>query len=129
MFKKKILLIDDEVDFGRIVKMNLELLDDSYDVSLARNGKEGVKKAISLRPHLIILDILMPHMNGFEVITRLTEHATTSIIPVVMLTAKADEESKIMAAQLFNEDYVTKPIEAPELKEKIDAVLKRTQNI
>ncbi|MCK5215009.1 MAG: response regulator [Candidatus Omnitrophica bacterium] len=129
MFKKKILLIDDEVDFGRIVKMNLELLDDSYDVSLARNGKEGVKKAISLRPHLIILDILMPHMNGFEVIKRLKENDKTSIIPVVMLTAKADEESKIMAAQLFNEDYVTKPIEAPELKEKIDAVLKRTQNI
>lgn len=129
MFKKKILLIDDEVDFGRIVKMNLELLDDSYDVSLARNGKEGVKKAISLRPHLIILDILMPHMNGFEVIKRLKENDKTSIIPVVMLTAKADEESKIMAAHLFNEDYVTKPIEAPELKEKIDAVLKRTQNI
>ena len=64
MDRKRILLIDDELDFGKIVKMNLELLDNSFEIVLATNGKEGIKKAARLKPDLILLDILMPHLDG-----------------------------------------------------------------
>lgn len=125
MEKKKILLIDDEVDFTKIAKMNLQLLDHTYEIELAQNGKEGLKKAQKFQPHVILLDVLMPHMDGFEVLKRLKEDEKTSSIPVIMLTAKTDDESKSRASQLYNEEYLTKPIEAPELHSKIEKVLNR----
>lgn len=127
MDKKKILLIDDEVDFGKIAKMNLQLLDHSYEIELAVNGKEGLKKAQRFQPHLILLDVLMPHMDGFEVLKRLKEDESTSSIPVVMLTAKTDDDSRMKASSLYNEEYLTKPIEAPDLRDKIEKVLNRTR--
>jgi DNA-binding response OmpR family regulator len=128
MEKKRILLIDDEVDFCRIVKMNLQLIDDSYEIEIANNGKDGIKKAQRMKPHCILLDILMPHMDGFEVLKILEEDFNTSTIPVLMLTAKTDEDSKLKASELYNEEYITKPIEAADLKAKIDAVLSRSDH-
>ena len=128
MAKRKVLLIDDEEDFSRIVKMNLELLDADYFVERANNGKEGLKKADSFKPDLILLDIMMPKMDGFEVLKRLKENPDTSATPVIMLTAKSDEESRLQASQLYNEDYITKPIEASDLKARIEGVLGRIGN-
>jgi len=125
MTKRKVLMVDDEEDFSRIVKMNLELLDPDYFVERANCGKEGLKKAGAFQPDVILLDIMMPKMDGFEVLKRLKDNPATSAVPVIMLTAKTDEESKLQASQLYNEDYVTKPIEALDLKAKIEDILGR----
>jgi DNA-binding response OmpR family regulator len=124
MGKKKILIIDDEENFCRLVKMNLELIGD-FQVDIATNGKKGVKLAKRIKPHLILLDILMPQMDGFEVLKELKKDRNAMSIPVVMLSARDDEAAKLKAAQLYDELYITKPIEVPDLKAKIEEVLKR----
>lgn len=121
---KKILIIDDEEYFGKLAKKNLELLGD-YDVSAVTNGIEGVSLAKKIKPDLILLDIMMPGIDGFEVLKRLKGDPDTLIIPVVMLTAREDEESKLKASKLYDESYLTKPIESEELKNKIEDILKR----
>lgn len=125
MSKKRILIIDDEVDFSGLVKMNLELTDD-FEVVIAANGKKGIKLAKRIKPDLILLDILMPGMDGFEVLEKLKKHEDSMMIPVIMLTAKGDEASKTRATQLYDELYITKPIEATDLRTKIEEVLERT---
>ncbi len=126
MAGKKILIIDDEVKFGQLVKMNLGQVSD-FEVSLAASGKDGLKLAKKLKPDLILLDIIMPGLNGFEVLERLKNDRATREIPVVMLTAMDDDKMKIRSAQLYDEAYITKPISAGDLKSRIDEVLKRKQ--
>lgn len=94
-------------------------------MATATNGKEGIKLAKKTKPDLILLDILMPGMDGFEVLERLKKDKETIAIPVVLLTAKGDEESKIKAMKLYGEQFITKPIEALELKTKIEEILGR----
>lgn len=126
MAAKKILIIDDEEDLSFFVKANLELAG-AYEVIVAANGKTGIKAAIQHKPDLILLDIMMPKMNGFEVLERLkSEHETLSI-PVIMLTAKGDDESKLKASRRYNEDYIVKPVQIDTLKSKIEDVLGRMQ--
>ena len=124
MAAKKILIIDDEEDLSFFVKANLELAG-AYEVIVTANGKTGIKAAIQHKPDLILLDIMMPKMNGFEVLEKLKgEHETLSI-PVIMLTAKGDDESKLKASSRFNEDYIVKPVQIDILKSKIEDVLGR----
>lgn len=121
-----ILIIDDEKDFCRLVKMNLELLG-NFKVLTAFSGREGIKIARETKPDLILLDIMMPKMNGFEVLRVLKRNRKTLAIPVVVLTAKDDDVSKLTATKLYNEEYITKPIGAGELKDKIEEVFKRSK--
>ena len=123
MDRTRILIIDNEADFGGLLKKNLEL-SCGFAVDVAVNGREGIQKA-KRRPHLILLDIQMPGMDGFEVLEALKKDPDTREIPVVLLTAREDEESKIKAMQLFDEGYLTKPVELAVLKSKIEEVLKR----
>lgn len=123
MSQKWVLIIDDEKDFGQLVKMNLELLG-SFKVATAFNGKDGVKTALQIKPDLILLDIVMPKMDGFEVLKRLKEHPDTLNIPVVMLTARDDDVAKLKSLQLYNDGYITKPVDPNELKAKIEEVFK-----
>lgn len=125
MSKKKILIIDDEADFCKLVKRNLELIGD-FEVVIAGDGKQGFNSAKKLKPDLILLDIMMPRMDGFKVLEKLKSDMNTLAIPVIMLTAKGDEASKVKAAQLYDEEYIIKPIEAPELKTQIEEVLRRS---
>ena len=126
MAAKKILIIDDEEDLSFFVKANLELAG-AYEVIVAANGKTGIKAAIQHKPDLILLDIMMPKMNGFEVLEKLKgEHETLSI-PVIMLTAKGDDESRLKASRRYNEDYIVKPVQIDTLKSKIEDVLGRMQ--
>jgi len=125
MSKKSILIIDDEADFCKLVKLNLELIGD-FAVTIATDGKHGLALARTLKPNLILLDIMMTHMDGFQVLEKLKADEETMQIPVIMLTAKGDDASKMKASELYNEDYITKPIEALELREKITEVLGRT---
>jgi len=121
---KKILIIDDEEDLAFFVKANLELTE-GYEVNTATSGKEGLKLASSYQPDIILLDIMMPGTDGYETLIKLKTSRKTMAIPVIMLTAKADEESKIKAATLYNEDYLIKPVQVDVLKAKIEEVLRR----
>ncbi|MBP7088900.1 MAG: response regulator [Candidatus Omnitrophica bacterium] len=121
---KKILTIDDEEDLPFFIKANLELTGE-YEVVVARSGKEGIKAAIRYKPDLILLDIMMPHMDGYQVLDRLKKSRRTLSIPVIMLTAKGDDESKMKASSLYNEDYIVKPIQIDSLIAKIEEILKR----
>lgn len=121
--RSRILVIDDEEDFCFFVKRNLERL--GYKVITATEGREGLKIAQRKRPDLILLDIMMPGIDGFKVLETLKEGKRTISIPVVMLTGKDDDDSKIKAASLYNEDYIVKPVEIEELRSRIEKVLAR----
>ena len=124
--KNKILIIDDEKDFCYFTKANLELFGD-YEVIVATSGEKGLRACSKEKPDLILLDIMMPRMDGFELLDRLKRDMKTIHIPVIMLTAKNEEESKIQAAGLYSDDYLVKPVEINVLKSKIDKVLAVTK--
>ncbi|MBU0635305.1 MAG: response regulator [Candidatus Omnitrophica bacterium] len=122
--KKRLLIIDDEEQFAFLVKSNLETAGD-FAVFTAKNAEEGLKIAKSKVPDIILLDITMPGKDGFSVLEALKKEERTMSIPVVMLTAVHDDDSKLKTAQLYCEDYITKPIPTEELKNKIKEVLNR----
>lgn len=121
---KKILIIDDEIDFSKLVKMNLEL-GGAFKVEMAVKGSEGIKLAARLKPHLILLDVLMPDMGGFQVLEKLKGNSNTAPVPVIMLSAKGDDTTRREALSKEVELFITKPIDSSELKDKIIKVLKR----
>lgn len=120
--KNKILIIDDEKDFCFFIKANLQLIG-NFDVIIATGGKKGIRTAHRHEPDLILLDILMPGIDGFEVLKRLKEHKKTRRTPIIMLTAREEDESKIKASRSFCEDYIVKPVEIKVLISKIEKVL------
>ena len=120
--KARILMVDDEQDLCFFVKANLEIVG-NYEVITATSGREGVRAASWHKPDLILLDVMMPGMDGFEVLKKLKEDIKTASIPVIMLTAKADDESKMKAAGLYGDDYIVKPVEFKMLKARIDSAL------
>lgn len=122
----KVLIVDDEADFGKIAKINLER-NGEYTVFTATNGKDGFDSAKKNRPNVILLDINMPGIDGFKVLEKLKADTDTMTIPVIMLSALTDDHSKLRASELYNESYITKPIEAPDLKLEIEKVLSRTR--
>jgi DNA-binding response OmpR family regulator len=124
--RKKIFIIDDEEDFAYFIKANLELVS-NYEVMIYTRGKKGLKAAVEEKPVLILLDIMMPGMDGFEVLKRLKKSEKTMGIPVIMLTAKNEDESKIEAAGLYCEDYIVKPVEIRVLNSKIHKILSITE--
>jgi DNA-binding response OmpR family regulator len=128
IMRKKILIIDDEEDFAYFIKANLELIS-NYEVIVCTKGKKGLKAVARQKPDLVLLDILMPGMDGFEVLKRLKKSEKTMKIPVIMLTAKNEDESKIEAAGLFCEDYIVKPVEIRVLNSKIHKILSITAGV
>jgi len=119
--KEKILLIEDEVKISRFVE--LELKYEGYEVEAAFDGRRGLELAKETDASLIILDIMLPKMNGIEVLRRLRE---TSDIPVILLTARDQTMDKVMGLDMGAEDYITKPFEIEELLARIRAILKRS---
>jgi DNA-binding response OmpR family regulator len=120
---KEILIIDDEEDFGFFVKVNLQMIEE-YHVNVATDGKTGLKIAQELQPDLILLDVMMPKMDGLEVLKKLKANKKTQNLPVIMLTAKNDEDSIAEAIGSYSEQYIIKPIEMTTLENKIRTVLK-----
>ena len=119
--KKLILVVDDEPRMTKFVRMNLEL--EGYRVAEAANGLEALEKVKNEIPDLVILDVNMPELDGFETL-RLVRQTTT--VPVIMLTVKADEDDRIHGLELGADDYVTKPFSPRELASRVKAVLRRT---
>ena len=117
-----ILVVDDEPRMTRFIRMNLEL--EGYRVIEAHNGLEALDKVRTNLPSLVILDVMMPELDGFETLKILRE---ISNVPVIMLTVRADEEDKVRGLELGADDYVTKPFGARELTSRVKAVLRRTE--
>lgn len=117
---KIILVIDDDDDVRMLVETRLKRA--GYDVSTATNGLEGLKLFYSARPHAVVLDIAMPGMDGWQVLERLRE---VSDVPVLMLTALAEEKEKIKGLKSGADDYITKPFSGEELVARVEAVLRR----
>lgn len=124
MEKKKILIIDDDEDLCNMLKMHLEVAAD-FDVYTALNGRDGLKLARKIKPDLAVLDILMPGLDGFQVLEALKQDNATVKIPVIMLSGKDDDLSKAKATKLYDELYLTKPIDGQQLKVSIEEVLNR----
>lgn len=120
--EKLILIVDDEAKMVRFVRMNLEL--EGYRVIEASNGMEALAHVRDDLPDLVLLDVMMPEMDGFETLARLREIST---VPVIMLTVKGDEEDRIRGLELGADDYVTKPFSPRELASRIRAVLRRAE--
>lgn len=114
---KKILVIDDETELLKAISIRLKT--SGYEVSTAQDGQEGLEKAKSLNPDLIVLDILMPKMDGYEVCRLLKFDEKYKSIPVIMLTAKTQDIDKAMGKKVGADDYITKPFETQDLVEKI----------
>ncbi|GAG09864.1 unnamed protein product, partial [marine sediment metagenome] len=103
--REKILIIEDEEDLIKGLKLNLD--DEGYEVSWAFDGEEGLRKALEESPDLIILDIMLPKMNGLDVCRELRQKNIG--VPVVMLTAKGEEIDKVVGLEIGADDYLTKP--------------------
>ena len=119
--KAKILIIDDD---KTLLSFLSEFLNDKYDVVTANSGPEALRKAYSEQPRIVILDVMMPGMDGWEVIARLRELST---IPIILLTGKTAEADKLRGFSMGIDDYVTKPFSFAELSARIAAVLSRAQ--
>lgn len=120
----KILHIDDEASIRLLVKFNLE--QNGYEVIQATNGKEGLDLATKENPDLILLDLLLPKIDGLGVCLQLKQNPKTSAIPIIMLTAKKEEIDKVVGLELGADDYLTKPFGQRELLARIKAVLRRS---
>src|ERR1041384_2332105 len=118
---QRILVIEDEPQMLLGLRDNLEL--EGYEVVTASDGEDGLAKAISTAPDLVILDITLPRKNGFEVCRELRARANPT--PVVMLTARSQETEKVLGLELGADDYVTKPFSITELLARVRAVLRR----
>jgi len=123
---KKILLVDDEVDILEFLKYNLE--QDNFEVLVSSNGKDALKK-ISQNPDLIVLDIMMPEMDGFEVYEQIKKNKEYQDIPIIFLTAKSGETDEIKGLDLGASDYIQKPISPQKLIARIKSNLRKTTAI
>lgn len=124
MSKGTILVIDDEKDLLELVRYNLEK--EQFDAISATDGQTGLDIATRHRPDLIVLDLMMPGMDGLEVCRRLRNEPKTSRIPVIMLTARATEADRIVGLEMGADDYLIKPFSPRELVARVKAVLRRT---
>lgn len=123
--KKKILLVDDEKDLVRAVSFRLE--DAGYDVVVAWDGQEALEKAKSEVPDLIILDLMLPKMNGYKVCGLLKADSRYNKIPILMFTARAQEADRKMSEEVGADAYVTKPFEPEILFAKIEELLEKSE--
>jgi len=119
----KILLVEDEPQMQRGVKDNLEF--EGYEVDVAADGKAGLQKLLENSYDLVLLDVMLPHMSGFDVCKKARERGVTT--PVIMLTAKGEEIDKVVGLELGADDYITKPFGLRELLARVKAVLRRSE--
>ena len=121
----RVLVADDDPDILTVVKINLEL--DGFEVDTAVDGEDAMAKATSTPPNVIILDIMMPRMDGLTALHRLRSQAGTANIPIILLTARGLPEDRVRGLELGADDYITKPFDITELAARVRAVLRRTQ--
>jgi two-component system alkaline phosphatase synthesis response regulator PhoP len=122
MSPKKILIVDDEIDLVETVRFPLEL--EGFDVLVSHNGEDALNQARKESPDLIILDLMLPKLDGYKVCRLLKFDQKYKHIPILMLTAKTQEKDKILGMETGADEYITKPFEMDYLVEKVKAYLK-----
>ncbi len=123
--KQKILVVDDESAILELIQYNLEKA--GYEVVTASDGSMACQKALAEKPDLLVLDIMLPGMDGLEVCRRLTADPQTMQIPILFLTARREEIDRVIGLEMGGDDYVTKPFSPRELVARIKAILRRSQ--
>ncbi|MCL6120295.1 MAG: response regulator transcription factor [Deltaproteobacteria bacterium] len=123
MYKANVLIIDDEPDLVELLKYNLAK--EGYKVEFAFNGFDGLRASEVFKPDLLILDIMLPDINGYEVCKRIKRTANFSAVPVIFLSAKQEEVDKVLGFESGAEDYITKPFSVAELLARVRTILKR----
>ena len=122
--REKILIVEDEPDIIKMLEYNLKK--EGFRITSVSDGREALRQAEREHPDIIILDLMLPEIDGLEVCKTLKQSSDTADIPVIMLTAKAQETDKIVGLELGADDYITKPFSIRELTARVKAVLRRT---
>jgi diguanylate cyclase (GGDEF)-like protein len=122
-----ILVVDDDPDIARFVEVNLRSA--GYDVAVAADGEEALEKAGAIRPDLVLLDVMMPRIDGFEVAQRLRKNPQTASTSIIMLTAKALSADKVTGLQSGADDYIIKPFDPIELLARVKGTLRRAKEM
>ncbi len=126
MAKSKILIVEDEPALAEVLTYNLQR--EGYEVVAARAGHEGLRKGQMLLPDLIILDLMLPGLSGLDICRELKGSARTAHVPILMLTAKAEETDQVIGFAVGADDYVTKPFSVKVLLQRIKVLLRRVAN-
>lgn len=124
MTNKKVLIVDDEEHIRELIKFNLKK--EGYDTEVAVNGAEALKIIREIKFDLILLDLMLPEIDGLEVCKEIRRNEETSDIPVMMITAKGEEFDKVLGLELGADDYITKPFSIRELMARVKALLRRS---
>ena len=125
MGKARLLVVEDDNDISNMLKIYFNSL--GYDVDVAPRGSEALEKTRTVLPHLIVLDIMLPDIDGYEVCRRLRQSTRTSHIPVIFLTQKDERSDKLQGLELGADDYITKPFDIEELKLRVQGAIRRSE--
>ena len=125
MGKARLLITEDDVDISNMLKIYFSGL--GYDVDVAMRGSEALEKTRQVLPHLIVLDIMLPDIDGYEVCRTLRTNTRTSHIPVIFLTQKDERSDRLQGLELGADDYITKPFDIEELKLRVQGAIRRSE--
>jgi len=125
MGKSRLLVVEDDIDIGNMLKIYFSGMD--FDVDVAVRGSDALEKTKQVLPHLIVLDIMLPDIDGYEVCRNLRTNMRTSHIPVIFLTQKDERSDKLQGLELGADDYITKPFDIEELKLRVQGAIKRAE--
>ena len=122
---ESILIIEDEIDIANLVGFNYER--NGYSVDIAHDGREGLEKILKNQPDLVILDLMLPEIDGYKILKKMQRDTRSHSIPVIMLTAKSQIDDRLKGLELGADDYITKPFSPKELILRAQAILKRNR--
>ncbi|HAV77062.1 MAG TPA: diguanylate cyclase [Anaerolineae bacterium] len=125
MGKSRLLVVEDDIDIGNMLKIYFSGMD--FDVDVAVRGSDALEKTKQVLPHLIVLDIMLPDIDGYEVCRNLRTNMRTSHIPVIFLTQKDERSDKLQGLELGADDYITKPFDIEELKLRVQGAIRRAE--
>jgi PleD family two-component response regulator len=125
MGKARLLVVEDDIDIGNMLKIYFNGMD--FDVDVAVRGSDALEKTKQVLPHLIVLDIMLPDIDGYEVCRNLRTNMRTSHIPVIFLTQKDERSDKLQGLELGADDYITKPFDIEELKLRVMGAIRRSE--
>lgn len=122
---KRIVVVEDEADLSELLSYNLRKA--GYEVEACRDGNSGLRRILEIVPDLVVLDVMLPHMNGLQVARQMRTNPKTAQTPILMLTAKVEEADQIAGLQVGADDYVTKPFSMKVLLARVEAMLRRAK--
>jgi two-component system alkaline phosphatase synthesis response regulator PhoP len=125
--KRRVVIVEDDEDIANSIRYNLER-EGSFEAQVAATGEDGLKEILREAPALVLLDINLPLMSGFELCRRLRREEETARLPIIVLTARTDESDRVLGLQLGADDYILKPFSMRELVARVHALLRRVES-